>query len=127
MYVIGSAGHVDHGKTSLIQALTGIDPDRLPEEKTRGMTIDLGFAHFAGAGGETIGVIDVPGHEGFLRNMVAGTHGLDLALLVVSTVEGWQQQSTDHVRVLRLLGVGKILLVLNKIDAAPAEIGRAHV
>ena len=121
MYVIGTAGHVDHGKTALIQALTGIDPDRLPEERKRGMTIDLGFAHFDGPDGKPIGIIDVPGHEGFLRNMVAGAYGVDLALFVVSVVEGWQQQSADHARVLRLLGVKRIVLVLSKADAAPPE------
>jgi len=89
MHVIGTAGHVDHGKTLLIKALTGIDTDRLPEEKERGMTIDLGFAHFPGENGEPVGVIDVPGHERFIRNMVAGSWSLDVALLVVAADDGW--------------------------------------
>ena len=84
MHIIGTAGHVDHGKTALIEALTGINADRLPEEKERGMTIDLGFAHFEGPGGNPVGVIDVPGHERFIRNMVAGAWSLSCALLVVA-------------------------------------------
>jgi selenocysteine-specific elongation factor len=95
MPVIGTAGHVDHGKSSLIEALTGTHPDRLPEERARGMTIDLGFAHFPGRDGRPIGVIDVPGHERFLRNMVAGAWGLDAALLTVAADDGWMR-SPDH-------------------------------
>ena len=101
MHVIGTAGHVDHGKTLLIEALTGINADRLPEEKRRGLTIDLGFAHFFSPEGEPVGVIDVPGHERFIRNMVAGAWSLDLALLTVAADDGWMLQSTDHTRVLR--------------------------
>ncbi len=127
MYVIGTAGHVDHGKTRLIEALTGIDTDRLPEEKRRGMTIDLGFAHFTGAGGKPIGVIDVPGHERFIRNMVAGAWSLDCAILTIASDDGWMQQTTDHTLVLKYLGVGNIVAVITKSDlvsSARAELIR---
>ena len=121
MPVIGTAGHVDHGKSSLIEALTGTHPDRLPEERARGMTIDLGFAHFPGREGEPIGVIDVPGHERFLRNMVAGAWGLDAALLTVAADDGWMPQSADHTRVLAALGVGRLALAVTKSDLASPE------
>lgn len=120
MYVVGTAGHIDHGKTLLISALTGIDCDRLPEEKEREMTIDLGFAHMELPGFGTVGFIDVPGHERFIRNMVAGAWGMDLGLLVVAADDGWMQQSEDHLRVLRLLSVPRIIAVINKIDIADA-------
>ncbi len=124
MYVIGTAGHVDHGKTRLIEALTGIDADRLPEEKRRGMTIDLGFAHFAGADGEQIGVIDVPGHERFIRNMAAGAWSLDCAILTVASDDGWMQQTTDHTLVLKYLDIGNIIVAVTRSDlVSPA---RAH-
>lgn len=116
MHVIGTAGHVDHGKTALIEALTGINADRLPEEKRRGLTIDLGFAHFYTEQGEPVGVIDVPGHERFIRNMVAGAWSLDLALLTVAADDGWMQQSADHTRVLRLMGVPRLIAVITKTD-----------
>ncbi|MQY76069.1 MAG: selenocysteine-specific translation elongation factor, partial [Spirochaeta sp.] len=123
MFTIGTSGHIDHGKTLLIKALTGIDTDRLPEEKKRGMTIDLGFAYFPGPGGEPVGVIDVPGHERFIRNMVAGAWSLDLALLVVAADDGWMQQSGDHLLVLHYLGITDIILVISKRDiASPARI-----
>ncbi|MBN2050251.1 MAG: selenocysteine-specific translation elongation factor [Spirochaetales bacterium] len=118
MHVVGTSGHVDHGKTALIKALTGIDTDRLPEEKTRGLTIDLGFAHFEGPDG-SVGVIDVPGHERFIRNMVAGAWSLSCALLVVAADDGWMQQSADHLKVLHALGVNSIIGVINKIDKVP--------
>ena len=121
MHVIGTAGHVDHGKTLLIEALTGINADRLPEEKRRGLTIDLGFAHFFTPEAEPVGVIDVPGHERFIRNMVAGAWSLDLALLTVAADDGWMQQSSDHTRVLRLMGVPRLIGVVTKADLAPAE------
>jgi len=121
MPVIGTAGHVDHGKSSLIEALTGTHPDRLPEERARGMTIDLGFAHFPGRDGRPIGVIDVPGHERFLRNMVAGAWGLDAALLTVAADDGWMQQSEDHARVLAALGVGRLALAVTKSDLSSPE------
>ncbi len=121
MHVIGTAGHVDHGKTLLIEALTGINADRLPEEKRRGLTIDLGFAHFLTSEKEPVGVIDVPGHERFIRNMVAGAWSLDLALLTVAADDGWMRQSTDHTRVLRLMGVPKLIAVITKTDLSEAE------
>ncbi len=121
MHVIGTAGHVDHGKTLLIEALTGINADRLPEEKRRGLTIDLGFAHFFTPEGEPVGVIDVPGHERFIRNMVAGAWSLDLALLTVAVDDGWMRQSTDHSRVLRLMGVPRLIAVITKADLGTPE------
>lgn len=121
MFVIGTAGHVDHGKTALIEALTGINADRLPEEKKRGMTIDLGFAHFLGSEGEEIGVIDVPGHERFIRNMVAGAWSLDLGLLVIAVDDGWMDQTEDHARVLYGMGVRRVVLVLTKCDLADRD------
>jgi selenocysteine-specific elongation factor len=121
MPVVGTAGHVDHGKSSLIEALTGTHPDRLPEERARGMTIDLGFAHFPGREGEPVGVVDVPGHERFLRNMVAGAWGLDAALLTVAADDGWMRQSEDHTRVLAALGVRRLVLAVTKSDLAPPE------
>jgi selenocysteine-specific elongation factor len=121
MRVIGTSGHVDHGKSTLIEALTGINPDRLPEEKERGMTIDLGFAWFTGAGGEPVGVIDVPGHERFIRNMVAGAWSLDAALLLVAADDGWMQQTQDHAVVLQALGVPAVILVITKTDIASPE------
>ncbi|MBN1837630.1 MAG: selenocysteine-specific translation elongation factor [Spirochaetales bacterium] len=121
MRVIGTAGHVDHGKTLLIEALTGIDADRLPEEKRRGLTIDLGFAHFYAPDGQPVGVIDVPGHERFIRNMAAGAWSLDLALLTVASDDGWMQQTADHIRVLRLMGVPRLIAVITKADLASPE------
>ncbi len=118
MYIIGTSGHVDHGKTLLIKALTGTDTDRLPEEKKRGLTIDLGFAHFPDRNGIEIGVVDVPGHEKFIRNMTAGAWGIDLALLIVAANDGWMYQSENHLRVLHAMGVQKILIVVTKSDIA---------
>lgn len=122
MHIIGTAGHVDHGKTALIEALTGINADRLPEEKERGMTIDLGFAHFEGPDGEAVGVIDVPGHERFIRNMVAGAWSLSCAVLVVAGDEGWMQQTEDHARVLEAMGIQEIVCAVTKADIAEADI-----
>ena len=102
-YILGTAGHVDHGKTSLITRLTGIETTHLPEEKKRGMTIELGFASLQDPEVGTIGIVDVPGHERFIRNMVAGTWGLDAALLVIAADDGWMQMTTDHLRVLKLM------------------------
>jgi len=115
--IIGTAGHVDHGKSTLIRALTGIDPDRLKEEKERGMTIDLGFAHL----GLEIGIVDVPGHERFLKNMLAGATGVDLALLVIDSEEGVMPQTREHAAILKMLGVQKIVVALTKIDRTDAE------
>jgi selenocysteine-specific elongation factor len=116
MYIVGTSGHVDHGKTALVKALTGTDTDRLPEEKKRGLTIELGFASFTGQDGKPIGVIDVPGHERFIRNMVAGAWALQCALLVVAADDGWMKQTEDHARVLKGMGTPSVLLVVTKID-----------
>lgn len=115
MYVIGTAGHVDHGKSALVKALTGIDPDRLVEEKTREMTIDLGFAWMILDGNE-IGIIDVPGHRDFIENMLAGVGGIDLALLVIAADEGVMPQTREHLAILDLLHVSKGVIALSKID-----------
>ncbi|HEX2197812.1 MAG TPA: selenocysteine-specific translation elongation factor, partial [Burkholderiales bacterium] len=114
--IVATAGHVDHGKTSLVKALTGIDADRLPEEKKRGMTIDLGFAYREG-----IGFVDVPGHERFVHNMLAGVAGIDLALLVVAADDGPMPQTREHLAILELLGVPRTAVVLTKIDRVPPE------
>ncbi|MGH2536438.1 MAG: selenocysteine-specific translation elongation factor [Candidatus Promineifilaceae bacterium] len=119
MRVLGTAGHVDHGKSSLVKALTGIDPDRLREEKQRQMTIDLGFAWLRAAGGEdAIGIVDVPGHRDFIENMLAGIGGVDLALLVVAADEGVMPQTREHLAILELLEVRTGVVALNKIDLA---------
>ncbi|MFY9343648.1 MAG: selenocysteine-specific translation elongation factor [Planctomycetota bacterium] len=114
--VVGTAGHIDHGKSSLVKALTGIDPDRLKEEKERGLTIDLGFARLKLADGRWLGLVDVPGHERFVRNMVAGCTGLDLALLVVAADDGVMPQTIEHIDIIDLLQVRNGLIVLNKCD-----------
>ena len=105
MYVIGTAGHVDHGKSTLVHALTGIDPDRLREEKEREMTIDLGFAWLTLPNGEPVGVVDVPGHRDFIENMLAGVGGIDAALLIVAADEGVMPQTREHLAILDLLGM----------------------
>src|SRR5882757_6055006 len=115
-FIIASAGHVDHGKSALVRALTGFDPDRLPEEKARGITIDLGFAHFATAAGDTLALIDVPGHERFVRAMVAGASGIDLVILVVAADEGPMPQTREHLDICRLLGIRRAVVALTKID-----------
>ena len=104
MYTIGTAGHVDHGKSALVQALTGIDPDRLREEKERGLTIDLGFALVDAAGRREVSIVDVPGHERFIKNMLAGVGGIDLALLVIAADEGVMPQTREHLAIIDLLG-----------------------
>ena len=118
--VLGTAGHIDHGKTALIRALTGRDTDRLAEEKRRGITIDLGFTYFDLPGGERAGIIDVPGHERFIRNMTAGVPGMDLVLLVIAADEGIMPQTREHMDILELLGVKqsfvRIGYALRKID-----------
>jgi selenocysteine-specific elongation factor len=115
-FVVGTAGHIDHGKSTLITALTGIDPDRLAEEKRRGMTIDLGFAHMVLPSGREIGIVDVPGHARFMRNMLAGTQGLDAVMLVVAADEGVMPQTREHLEVVDLLEVGRGIVVLSKVD-----------
>ncbi len=116
MRVIGTAGHVDHGKSTLVEKLSGINPDRLAEEQSRNMTIDLGFAWLDLPNGETIGIIDVPGHRDFIENMLAGVGGIDAALLVIAADEGIMPQTREHLSILNLLEVKKLLIVLSKID-----------
>lgn len=118
--LIATAGHVDHGKTTLIRALTGVDTDRLPDEKKRGLTIDLGFAYHSSPSGHRIGFIDVPGHEKFIRNMAAGVGGVDLALLVVAADDGVMPQTREHVAILSLLGIRQCILVITRIDLVDA-------
>ncbi len=119
--ILGTAGHIDHGKTALVRALTGVDTDRLPEEKKRGITIDLGFAPLVIDGVGTIGIVDVPGHEAFIRTMLAGASGIDIALLVVAADEGVMPQTEEHLEILRLLGVERGLVALTKCDLVEAE------
>ncbi|UCE97246.1 MAG: selenocysteine-specific translation elongation factor, partial [Dehalococcoidia bacterium] len=116
MFTFGTAGHIDHGKSSLVKALTAIDPDRLPEEKKRGMTIDLGFAWFQASSGEMVGIVDVPGHEHFVRNVIPGLGGIDAALLVIAADDGWMPQTEEHLQILHLLGVKNGIVALTKID-----------
>ena len=119
--VLGTAGHIDHGKTSLIKALTGIDTDRLKEEKERGITIELGFAHLELPGGKLVGIVDVPGHEKFVKNMVAGATGIDLVALVIAADEGIMPQTQEHLEICQLLGIRHGLVVLTKIDMVDEE------
>ena len=120
-FVVGTAGHIDHGKSTLVTALTGIDPDRLAEEKRRGMTIDLGFAHMTLPSGREIGIVDVPGHARFMRNMLAGAQGLDAVLLVVAADEGVMPQTREHLEILDLLDVRRGLVVLTKLDLVDSD------
>jgi len=123
--IIATAGHIDHGKTSLVKVLSGVDTDRLPEEKKRGLSIDLGFA-YAPAGSGTLGFVDVPGHEKFVRNMIAGVSGIDHALIVVAADDGVMPQTREHVAILDLLGIASGVVALTKIDRAdPARIAEA--
>ena len=127
-FIVATAGHVDHGKSALVKALTGIDPDRLPEEKARGITIDLGFAHLelpstldSQPSTFHLGIIDVPGHEDFVKNMVAGVGSIDLALFVVAADDGWMPQTEEHLQILTYLGVTRAVVALTKIDLAGNE------
>src|SRR5882757_1006912 len=119
-FIIASAGHVDHGKSALVKALTGIDPDRLPEEKARGITIDLGFAHLELPSPTDatlvykIGIVDVPGHEDFVKNMVAGVGAIDLALFIIAADDGWMAQTDEHLEILTHLSVRRAVVVLTK-------------
>src|ERR1043165_1817599 len=119
--IVGTAGHIDHGKSALVRALTGTDPDRLPEEKRRGITIDLGFADVA-IGELKLGFVDVPGHERFVKNMLAGAHGIDLLALVIAADEGVMPQTREHFDICRLLGVQNGLIVITKRDLVDAEL-----
>jgi selenocysteine-specific elongation factor len=125
-YIVATAGHVDHGKSALVKALTGTDPDRLPEEKARGITIDLGFARLelpspAGSAPIHVGIVDVPGHEDFVKNMVAGVGAIDLALLIVAADDGWMPQTEEHLQILSYFGVRRAVVALTKVDLAADE------
>ena len=119
--IVATAGHIDHGKTLLVKALTGVDTDRLPEEKARGISIDLGFAYLPLAQGELIGFVDVPGHERFMHNMLAGICGIDFVLLVVAADDGVMPQTVEHLHVLDLLGIARGIAVISKIDRSDAQ------
>src|SRR5688500_6591991 len=119
--ILGTAGHIDHGKTALVRALTGVDTDRLPEEKRRGITIDLGFAPLRLSDTLVLGVVDVPGHEAFVRTMLAGATGIDLALLVIAADEGPMPQTREHLAILELLAVPQLVVALTKSDLVDAE------
>ncbi|PJB55611.1 MAG: selenocysteine-specific translation elongation factor, partial [Candidatus Infernicultor aquiphilus] len=116
MFILGTAGHIDHGKTALIYALTSIDTDRLPEEKERGMTIDLGFAWMKLPSGEKIGIVDVPGHENLIKNMIAGATGIDAVILVIDANEGWMPQTEEHFQIIDLLNIKYGIIALTKVD-----------
>src|SRR6266540_1268920 len=116
--VVGTAGHIDHGKTALVRRLTGVDTDRLPEEKKRGISIDLGFAPLVTPAGIHVGIVDVPGHERFVKNMLAGVGGIDLVLLVIAADEGVMPQTREHLAIVRLLGIPRGVVVLTKRDLA---------
>ena len=130
-FIIATAGHVDHGKSALVKALTGTDPDRLPEEKKRQITIDLGFAalNLTAPTGETIqaSIIDVPGHEDFVRNMIAGVGSIDLALFVIAADDGWMPQSEEHLQILSYLGVQRAVIALTKSDLGRIDIATTQI
>ncbi|WP_422444627.1 selenocysteine-specific translation elongation factor [Thermoanaerobacterium sp. DL9XJH110] len=119
--ILGTAGHIDHGKTTLIKALTGINTDRLKEEQKRGITIDLGFAHFTLPSGRRVGIVDVPGHEKFIKNMLAGAGGMDMVLMVIAADEGVMPQTREHLNILKLLNVSRGITVITKKDAVDEE------
>ncbi|MDQ1360705.1 MAG: selenocysteine-specific elongation factor, partial [Acidimicrobiaceae bacterium] len=130
MHVIATAGHVDHGKSTLVQALTGMDPDRFSEEKARGLTIDLGFAWTVLPSGREVAFVDVPGHVRFIKNMLAGVGSVDACLFVVAATEGWKPQSEEHLRILELLGVahGMVALTLvGLVDDQRRVLARSEV
>src|SRR5258706_4510983 len=120
--ILGTAGHIDHGKTALTLALTGVDTDRLPEEKARGITIELGFAPLDLPGDVRLGVVDVPGHEGLVRTMVSGAAGIDLLLLVVAADEGGMPQTREHLAICALLGITRALVALTKAATVDDEV-----
>src|SRR5436305_1534989 len=130
-FIIATAGHVDHGKSALVKGLTGTDPDRLPEEKSRGITIDLGFAklNLTGPNGEQfhVGIVDVPGHEDFVRNMIAGVGSIDLALLVIAADDGWMPQTEEHLQILTYLGIQRIIVALTKCDLGKIDVVTAQI
>src|SRR5467141_4087248 len=118
---LGTAGHIDHGKTTLVEALTGKNTDRLPQERARGISIDLGYAPLELPDGRLLSVIDVPGHERFVRTMVAGATGIDLFLLVVDALEGARPQTLEHLQILRLLGIERGVVAVTKSDTVDEE------
>ena len=120
--IAGTAGHIDHGKTALVKALTGVDADRLPEEKRRGITIDLGFAHLDLTPSLRIGFVDVPGHERFVKNMLAGVGGIDILLFVVAADESIKPQTREHFDICRLLEIPRGIIALTKSDLADADM-----
>lgn len=122
MHVVATAGHVDHGKSTLVEALTGTDPDRFAEEKARGLTIDLGFAATTLPSGAALSLVDVPGHVRFLKNMLAGVGAVDACLFVVAATEGWKPQSEEHLRILQLLGIGHGVIALTKVGTADEDL-----
>src|SRR5439155_25698225 len=130
-FILATAGHVDHGKSALAKALTGTDPDRVPEEKARGITIDLGFAELslAGANGEMfhVGIVDVPGHEDFVRNMIGGIGSSDPGLLTVAADDGWMPQTEEHLQILLYLGVKRIVVALTKSDLGNTDSVTAQI
>ena len=119
--IVGTAGHIDHGKTSLVKALTGVDTDRLKEEKARGITLDLGYAYTPLPDGEVLGFIDVPGHEKLVHNMLAGATGIDFVLLAVAADDGPMPQTREHLAILNLLGLSRGAVALTKVDLVPEE------
>ena len=121
MFVIGTAGHIDHGKSALVERITGTDPDRLSEEKKRGMTIDLGFAWFNLPGGQEVSIIDVPGHEKFIKNMLAGVGGIDMAVLVIAADEGIMPQTIEHFQIINLLEIKSLIVAITKKDLVDSE------
>src|SRR5437870_12659735 len=130
-FILATAGHVDHGKSALVKALTGTDPDRLPEEKARGITIDLGFAELSLTGLDEeqirVGIVDVPGHEDFVRNMIAGVGSIDLALLAVAADDGWMPQTEEHLQILTYLGVKRAVIALTKSDLGKIDNVSAQI
>src|SRR3954465_9811727 len=121
-FIVGTAGHIDHGKTALVKALTGIDADRLKEEKERGITIDIGFANLELDGNTTIGFVDVPGHERFIKNMLAGVGGIDLVMLVIAANESVMPQTREHLDICSLLQIPQGFTVLTKTDTVEPEL-----
>ena len=119
--ILGTAGHIDHGKTSLIKAVTGTDTDRLKEEKERGITIELGFASLDLPNGQHVGIVDVPGHEKFVKNMVAGATGIDIVVMVIAADEGVMPQTREHMEICTLLGIKHGFVALTKIDMVDEE------
>src|SRR5437588_400282 len=129
-FILATAGHVDHGKSALVRALTGTDPDRLPEEKLRGITIELGFAQLELRMPDallSVGIVDVPGHEDFVKNMVAGVGSIDLALLVVAADDGWMPQTEEHLQILTYLGVERAVVALTKSDLGGIDTGTRQI